>query len=271
MNNTTDQVEQFLQITQEVPLPQTQVEGEEQPKIPFPTDYVLTAVQEQNLVDHAMRRLDELSAELGRGETEGDWYSSGGENLENRMRTFLGKRQLFEMTYHNKVAWRSHLLGGIFSKSNLVVPLARRICRQMIARANNYFFGTDPWFAAYPVGQQDEVLADELDNYLKFKHEQSKLKPTLEMANELAFVRGETVVKTSHQIRDQIFKQTKSVLVDEAGKDILDAGGDYIFEDDQWVAAQPVEAAQITPEGEEVPQEATLMVLKKDGATPMGC
>ena len=263
--NENDQLANFVKQTEHIKIP-TQIEGDDQPQIPFPTSYKLTGKQERELIDHAMQRLTELEDEMGRtctGET--NWYEST-DWAEAGSRSFLGKRQLFEMLYHNQVEWRPHLLGGIFEQSNLVVPLARRIVRQMIARANNYFFSTDPWFAVYPVGVDDRELAVDIERYTRFKFDKSKMKHVLELAVELAFVRGETVIKTVYKTDEQIYQQFASVLIDEQGQDVFDANGDHITEEDLWI---PQMQEQQDPETGEVVQVPTgLIILKRDQQTP---
>lgn len=257
------QIENFVASQQEVPIVSS---DEGAPRVPFPTSYRLTRRQEDELVDFACQRLAQLEDELGRSSTGEAWFESadfrgiGG-------KSFLGRRQLYEMTYHNRVEWRPYILGGIFRDSNnLVVPISRRIVRQMIARANNYFFATDPWFAAYPVGVGDRKLAADIERYTRFKFDQGRQKSVLEKAVELAFVRGEAVVKTTFANKEQIYQQAASVLVDASGAEILGQDGDYILEDDLWV---PETNEAIDPQSGQATQEPTgRMVLKRDGVTP---
>lgn len=266
MSNPTDQVTRLLE-----PVP-----GEEQvfddgisPLMPFPTSYVLNRDQEAELVDWAMTRRDELEAEMGRDVCgSGNFWSTDGiqandpQGRDGPAQTWMGKRLLFDKTFKNEVEWRPRLLGGIFAESNLVVPAARRICRQMIARAVNYFFGTTPWFAIYPVGQMDRDRADKADRYTRWKMDQAKLQRTLEQGIERAFVVGEGVVKTTWAQREQIYKTTATVLVDAAGLDVLGADGDYILESDLWIQDSTVDPMT----GEEILSD--LMILKRDGVTP---
>jgi hypothetical protein len=263
-----DQVQRVLE-----PVPGEEVIREDDgvsPLMPFPTDYVLTREQEEELVGHAMKRLGDLEQEMGRDITKGgEWWNFEGialpdpEGKDGPQATWMGKRILYDKTFRNEVEWRPRLVGGIFGESNLVVPAARRICRQMVARAINYFFGTDPWFAVYPVGNADMIRADQSDRYLRWKMDQAKLKRTEEQAVERAFILGEAVVKTTWRNKEQIYKTTATVLVDEAGNDILDAQGDYIVEADEWIAETVVD--EMTGQ----PIESGLMVLKRDGITPM--
>jgi hypothetical protein len=241
------------------------------PLMPFPTSYVLTREREDELVEHAMRRLKDLESECGRDVCKsGDWHGSNGqvfdseemEGLTNAARSWMGKRELYDLTFKNEVGFRASLLGGVFAESNLVVPVARRITRQMIARAVNYFFSTDPWFAIYPVGEMDKVRADKTDRYIRWKMDQAKLKKSQELSIERAFIIGESVVRTAWANRGQIYKTEATVLQDVQGKDILGVDGDYILEDDLWIEdtiADPATGA-LTPAG--------LLVLKRDGKTP---
>lgn len=252
------------------------VEGEEEtfddgisPMMPFPTSYVLNRDQEAELCDHAMTRLEQLEGEMGRDVCAGgDWWSADGISVGDPFgnggpeSTWMGKRLLYDKTFKNEMDWRPALIGGIFAESNLVIPAARRITRQMIARAVNYFFGTTPWFAIYPVGIMDRVRSDKADRYVRWKMDQSKLQRTEEQAIERAFVLGEGVTKSSWASREQIYKTRAEVLVDADGKDILGADGDYIFRDDLWIQ----DSVQDEQTGAVI--TADLMLLKRDGQTP---
>lgn len=240
------------------------------PRMPFPTSYVLTREQEDELVDHAMKRLEQLEDETGRKRTgKGDWWMMGDQGIESNdplntkraSRTFFGKRRLYDLVYDNDVDHRAVILGGIFADSNLVVPLARRIARQMTARATNYFFSTDPWFAVYPVGENDRVRADKAGRYTRWKMEQAHMKRALELGIERAFVVGESVIKTSWKSDQQVYVTRATVLVDAEGKDIIAADGDYILPTDLWI--MPMVTDPVTGE----PVQDQIAVLKRDGQT----
>lgn len=242
------------------------------PIMPFPTSYVLTREQEAELVEHAKRRMAQLEEENGRSRgAHTDWWDSGSESAEDidplnrdRMdRTWLGKRRLYDLTYDNHVDFRVWTQGGIYKESNLTVPISRRVCRQMIARAINYFFGSDPWFAAFPVGEMDRGFAQRCDRYARWKMDKAGLRRTLEKAIERAFVVGEAVVKSTWRKDVQYYKSTEAVLVGEDGKPVIDLTGDYITEDDVWVS--PMIEDPDTP-GQMM--ENTGQVLKRDMSTP---
>lgn len=265
--NNDGQLDQFVSRTRELAEPpgldpQT---GEAQPRVPFPSSYRLTAEQEERLVDHALRRLDELERELGRDRVLApNWFERDGESGVQDLahETFMGRRARYEAVFENKVDWRPFIYGGIFRKSNLVVPLARRICRQMVARATNYFFSTDPWCAASPEGVEDIPLAERIERYTQYKLRRLGTKRALEKAVKQAFVRGESVVKTTYATRDSLFEVAARVLVDEENQPILDASGEFILETDPWERSVVEDATT----GE--PRPVGPEVLARDGVTP---
>lgn len=270
----TDLSQRFVDGTMEIPEPD--VSDEKGPGVvPFVSALKLTLEQEQMMLTHAFRRKEELEIELGRNLTNGiDWIQSalaqeGGKDKARR--SWMGKRSLFELSYNNDVTWRAYLLGdkseNIFAVSNLTAPISRRIARQMIARANNYFFGTDPWLAAYPVGAADAVKADKADKFAKFKLDQCNAKHVFEMAVEMAFVRGETVVKTAYDRKESIYTTRASVLVDPDGNPVRALDGDYILSTDLWMEelASEIDPQTMQP-GPPVPTGK--MVLKRDAKTP---
>ena len=268
MQTNDDQLERVTEQVADLDTGDTGLE----PRMPFPTSYMLTRRQEDELVDHAMKRLEELENELGRNvAAAGDWWLDDGigaeavNDPEGRVRaerTFMGKRRLYDLMFQNNVEWRTRLLGGIFAESNLVIPIARRITRQMTARAVNYYFGTDPWFAIYPVGEFDRTRADKADRYTRWKLDQAKLKRSLEMGIERSFVCGEAVQKTSWQNREQPYRTRATVLVDPQGREILGKDGDVILESDLWIP----QVIQDPATGEQIMGD--VMVLKRDGVTP---
>lgn len=243
---------------------------EDGPRMPFETSYILDLAQEDELVDHCMKRLDELEKENGRDRSQVDWWVTGqgvdhrhGDGTDRVERTWMGKRKLYDRVYANDVEHRAVTLGGIFAESNLVVPLARRIVRQMTARAVNYYFATDPWFAAYPTGDNDQAKAQKADRYTRWKMDKAGLKRKLEFAVERAFVLGECVVKTTWKKDEQYYKTRAEVLVDENGADVFAEDGDYILKSDTVIPLVVLDPDTQQP----IPTKA--MVLARDGVTPI--
>lgn len=266
MNNSQSQ---FDRVIEHKDGEDFQVEDPDAPIMPFPTSFRLTREQEKEIVDFAMTRKEELETESGREACGGDFLtgvsgiaSPDPLGIDAPHKTWMGKRILYDKTFKNEMEWRPGIMGGIFLKSNLSVTVARDICRKMIARGISFFFGTSPWFAAYPVGAMDKALADKADRYTRWKMEGADLQEVQEDAIERAFVVGECVVKTSWAQRSQIYETTAEVMVDAEGRDILGDNGDYITKKDLWIQDATVDPTT----GESVMAE--LMVLKRDGVTP---
>lgn len=264
-----DQVAEFLNKAEDAvgTPPATQ----EEPKVPFASALKLTGEQETKMIEHAFKRFQTLNNELGRDQTlDPTWWTglSASSNLALASQglvvasdTFLGKRSRFDATFLNDVSWRPYTLGpdSIFNSSNLTVPLVRRICRQMIARAKNAFFGSDPWFSVDPAPvpeydpQDDEGRAIRIERFCRFKLHESASRDDKERAISRALVLGECAVKTSYVVRDQLFNVEAEVLVGVDGQPARAQDGNYITKDDKYVDSQ---------------DGAGTMVLARDGVTP---
>ncbi len=265
----SDQVAEFLTKAEEVVGPAAI--PHDQPKVPFASALKLTADQEKKMLEHAFKRMKTLSNELGRDQTlDPTWWSGlsassnlalASQGLVVASETFMGKRCRFDATFLNDVTWRPYTLGpdSIFNSSNLTVPLVRRICRQMIARAKNAFFGSDPWFSVDPAPvpefdmQDDEGRAQRIERFCRFKLHETGSQDDKERAISRALVLGECAVKTSYVVRDQLFNVEAEVLVGVDGAAVRAQDGNYITRDDQYVDAEDGNGTR---------------VLKRDGVTP---
>ena len=271
-SNTTQpgQLEQFIERQSAVPpvFPQ-QVETQDgkpdtEATVPFPSALVLTGTQEAALVDFALNSLKSLEEELGRDQVmQSDWFARDVFDPGKHADSWMVKRARYEALFANDVSWRPRVYGGIYNQSNLTVPLSRRIARQMIARAQNYFFATDPWFAAEPEGVEDEALAKKIERYLKWKLKTLGSKRTKERAIRHALVRGECVMKTTYAVRDQLYDAKVMVLADENDQPIMAGDGDYITEGDKFRPQTYFDPAQ----GAELPLPGGDMVLDRDNTT----
>jgi hypothetical protein len=237
--------------------PQTPAPNPNAPLVPFQTDLRLTREQEKKMIEHAFRRKQQLENESGRDRTiDPTWWNAAGQGVNTALasqglqpsETFLGKRSRYDATFANDVSWRPYTFGpdNIFYSSNIPVPVVRRVCRQMIARAKNAFFGTDPWFSIDPAPvpeydpQNDAERADRIEKFCRFKlgESQSDSKASSGRAISRALILGECPVKTSYTVRDQIFETTMTVLHDVDGQPVRAGDGNYITQNDQWVDAQ---------------------------------
>lgn len=223
------------------------------PKVPFQTALKLTGGQEKKMIEHAFKRMKDISAESGRDQTlnpiwwnNATWGASvalASQGLLPTGDTFMGKRSRYDATFLNDVSWRPFTMGPdtIFNTSNISVPLVRRICRQMIARAKNSFFGSDPWFSINPAPvpeydpQDDAGRALRIERFCRFKLDESHSREDKERAISRALILGECAVKTSYVVRDQMFNIEATVLHSVEGQPVRAADGNVITADDKWV------------------------------------
>lgn len=255
------------------------------PMMPFKTAYKLTRDQEAALVDHALLRLQQIELQLGKRNPLQAPHSHGNRDFQlySDPYSFFGKREKYTARYYNHVADREEA-GTIYEHSNVTASLSQRITAQMIAKSCNFFFGhpdDDDWFTAQGVGIEDEELAERVRKYARYKAKRCQIKANHAQALEFAWVRGESVVKTTHQERFQIYKREATFLVDPQGAPILDAHGDYILQSDSWVE-QMAPAVAETPRIDQFPQQEAaepeqqpqmvptgVRVLRRDGVTVM--
>jgi len=272
-----NQVEQFItQADKAIQAAGAPPLDRDAPKVPFQSNLKLTAEQEKAMIDHAFKRMKQISAESGRDVTlnpvwwnNATWGASvalASQGLLPTGDTFMGKRSRFDATFLNDVSWRPFTMGPdtIFNSSNISVPLVRRICRQMIARAKSSFFGSDPWFSINPAPvpmpaqspggppqQDDDGRAERIERFCQFKVRESDSREDKERAISRALILGECAVKTSYVVRDQIFNTEATVLHGIDGQPVRAQDGNVITQDDQWQSDQMGN-----------------QVLQRDGVTP---
>lgn len=237
----------------------------DEPRVMIRSALKLTRLQEDRLMQWAEATNQRLEGELGRENLyDADWYSTNPGNAVQAAKTFIGRRVLYEMGFANKVDYRAHLMRGIFEKSNHTVPLSRRIIQQQVSRGVKYFVGTEPFFAASAVGEQDKIKAEKINRFANYKLRKSKLKKTIERAIYGAFIRGETVIKTTHLDKSISYETEAVVLIGPDDKPVIAADGDYIYESDGEKMLAPV-----IPEGEDPSQFVPMLVLARDEITPL--
>jgi hypothetical protein len=245
-----------------------------EPLVPFQTALKLTYEQEKKMLEHAFKRFEDLNRDSGRDVTiQPNWWMNQAPAVNIALmsqglqpyETFMAKRSRYDATFSNDVAWRPYNFGpdNIFYSSNLTVPLVRRICRQMIARAKNAFFGASPWFSASPtpVSGIDEIpdLEDKIDDiqaFLRFKlgESQSNSKESMGRGIRRALILGECPMKTSYVVRDQMYDIEAQVLHTPEGQPIRAADGNFITQDDKWVDAQDGNGTQVLARDPDIEQ-----------------
>ncbi len=218
----------------------------------------LTREQEESVVQAALKFKRDLELESGR---DGALFNADPESMGDMdlmdiegMKP-MERRALWDLVYAQKFDWRRRLIGGIYADGqNVHFPHTRRFVQQMISRAQNYFFQTDPWFAATPVpviAEQSIDTATMANEWAQYKLNAAEVKAVLEKAIELAFIRGECVLRIEDVKKVEYYETFANVAVDpETGEPYMAADGDFIFEADEFAMVEDVG-----------------MVLKRDGQT----
>lgn len=246
--------------------------------IPSALSKSMTRAQEDALLTHARQRAEELANELGLRDFDSpNWHASAFDESGTFRRRHLDTRHMALMAYEMRFEWRAAVLGGIFADSNLHIPLTRRILQQVIARMINYYLGSDPYFAAYDVGIEDQDLADRLDKWLRHVLDsENDTKGTLAAIIERVVICGECPVSLFHQKRVSYYQSEKAILIGADGQPVMGADGDYIIQgEDEFIEQQApvIDPATQQPAvdpatGQPMMQPTGQLVLKRDGTTP---
>jgi len=250
------------------------------PKVAIESVLKLTRPQEDRLMEHIERLVRVTADDLGRDEVlQADSFSGiGSEGVPRSLlkdsteeRSHFAKRRYYDLSYHLKCDWREHVLGGIFTEYNFVVPMARRQIQQQISRARNYYFATDPWFSATPQGRSDDELAKEADRFLKYRSRKGGVKGVLGDGIHQSFVQGEAVMKTAFIDLSDFYETMARVAVTPQGQYIMAADGDFIFEHDKWEplpAVDDISGEPLFDAATGAPVLSDQEVLARDGVTP---
>lgn len=246
--------------------------------IPSALSKSMNRAQEDSLLAHAKRRALDLADDLGLRDFDSpNWHATAFDEDGNFRRRHLDTRHMAMMSYEMRFEWRAAVLGGIFADSNLHIPMTRRILQQVIARMINYYLGSDPYFAAYDVGVEDQDLADRLDKWLRHVLDsENDTKATLAAIIERVIICGECPVSLFYQQRVSYYQAEKAILIGPDGQPVVGSDGDVIIQgEDQFIEQQaPVMdpatgQPTIDPQtGQPLTQPTGQLVLKRDGTTP---
>lgn len=252
-------------------LPPAKAPDGQSPLVIIPSALELTLEQEKRLMVHAKQRFDELSKELGRHDYEASGYlQTPTAALRTSCSSHLGKRHLSHLIFSQQMEWRSYLLGGLYKESNVHLPITTRAVGQQIARANKSFFGTSPFFSVSGLSAEDEEFARDVNSYARLQLDTlGGISANLQAAVELAFIQGETAVKTKRVKLTSYFESYRVIALDDQKQPIIALDGDYIYKTDLFIEE---EAPVLDKDGLQVPGEdgapqmqvTGRMVLKRD-------
>lgn len=231
MTSPAPEAQEVNNILKRLPAPGSiPVEDANGPRVVFPGRLTLTRQQEDSMIRYARERIVALGGAMGRG-TGTTPLGAGG--LRYQSGTHLGNRERYQHLFENNVEWRKWEVGGIFEESNHSAAISRRITRQAIAKAVQYFAGTDPWFATSPVGSEDAQLADLVQKYVRVKLARSS-KQAVVSAIYNAFIFGEAVVKSTWVEETDTFRTSLMIAVDAATDEpVFNEAGDYIVQNSE--------------------------------------
>lgn len=142
---------------------------------PRTSSLVLSEVQERQLVDYAIERINSLR----------------GDNAE-RIRADQQAQKAFDNDRRDRQA-----RGGVWVRNNLSLPISSMVTESFVSRAEDDLMGESPFWKAKPQGRDDDKTASELDSYLQFKFSDrgANLQAKLEDGLLACFIRRAAVFK----------------------------------------------------------------------------
>ncbi len=246
-------------------------------KVIIPSALQLTAEQEERMLQHFKNRINTLEHDLGRVDFENnDWLQSPVLDVNKVASSFMGRRHLAHLVAQQRMEWRQYLLGGLYRESNLHLPITSRIITQQSARAQKAFFGTKPYFAVAGHSNVEGTFAQDLQAWASHELETvSGIHSDLETAIDLAFIQGESVVKTRKNKVLSHFESYRTIAIDpQSGEPFIAEDGDYIYQTDifEEQLVPQIDANTQQPLVDEATGQPAMigtgkMVLKRDGKT----
>lgn len=157
--------------------------------------------------------------------------------LGNLPRLHWERRALFLLTAEDKMEWRRTMYPGtIFQKSNLAVPMARRIANGLIAKSAKAILGSSPVFTAKEKNSgADQRMSVNAQKLINSKSDERNLNNAIRIALQQSFYLGEAVVKVTNTRDMTLWRRKEEVMVVKTPnglQPILGADGLYITKSD---------------------------------------
>jgi hypothetical protein len=210
------------------------------PRVALRSNLTLTTEKEEELLTFVRNKRDTIKRDTG-------WISvqdlssyahgqAGGGSaadpfmLGNLPKLHFERRSLFLLTAESKMEWRRWLYPKtIYERSNLTVPVARRIANGLIAKTTKAVLGTSPVFCAKEKNSgPDQRKATNAQKCIDTKADESSLNDAIRLGIQQAFYLGEAVVKVTYERDITLWKTVEEVMTDAAANPILGKDGLYI-------------------------------------------
>jgi hypothetical protein len=127
---------------------------------------------------------------------------------------------------------------SVFEIQNDSLNLVAALAEFASAQAEMDIYGSDPWFAAKPVGKADPELAQDIQRHLQWTFRDGRFVDIHAQAITTAVALGEAFTKTFYQIDVDEFERSVPCLHIN-GKPVADAEGNFITTDEQAKTLPP--------------------------------
>lgn len=192
----------------------------------------LSDEQVSDLVDRAIRRVDDLESDLQGSE----WWHER-ERFERRAASDFRDRLSAENATDSD--------RKIFDRSNKSLQTVRAINRFLEARLYKDLFGAKPWFSVKPQGRMDTVLANQIQPHAAYKIREAKWDEIAKQIIKVTLDLGECPFIVTHKTDIDAHKRLALVLVDrQTGEPVIGPDGEPITDE---TPSEPVHLAD--PDG----------------------
>lgn len=123
---------------------------------------------------------------------------------------------------------KSDAVRSIFEKQNHTLGVTSGFADFLFAQVKEDIFGTRPWIAATPQGQDDNNLADRLSKYSQYKFDQSDIEASYVDSCRAACDLGTVFVKERWDKDVETYETVDYVAHDLNGQPLTGPGGDFV-------------------------------------------
>lgn len=199
----------------------------------------LSAEQYDRLQQAALARYQQISEEGERSKMEEDLR-----RFELRAEGDYSDRQLPGIM--------NRPLQKIFGLKNETLGIVRSVKRFLLARVCKDLFGGEPFFYVRPEGKVDKALAEAMQKHAGWKLRQANYKAKVKRALDTLLDVGFVPIKTTWEVQEDVSESLETILVHKAdGVPVCTRDGDYIYLEDETVAAEGDGGSEIGSEEQE--------------------
>lgn len=177
-----------------------------------------------NLVHFIRNQKTDYDAKLVR------WRQNRLQWAEEAQDIFTRRAAVRKEQYHTQM--EDDAMGNIFNLANESVNIVASLAEFAAAQAEQDIYGGEPWFAANPVGRNDQKLADDIQRHLQWTFRDGRYVDAQCQSIDHAVALGEAFMKQIYEVDADEYEASVSCL-HANGKPLWDKDGALITTNEQ--------------------------------------